>query len=291
MVVGRLGAEQPVDGGIGISGLHIDVGARVDRRRRGDGLELVGAAVAERAVPRLGAVLHEAVVGGDVGGPGVALRRGEEEQAKLRAGGKPRGLERSAEGDRIGAVAVGRRAFDGGLRLRGGRQEASSARAGSAPARPWRARRAAISTPAAGLPCAKPNLRLSTALGNIAYVACTFAKLSRIIFIAPCRRFYCRRRQVRSLKQALLPQPHSKGRRTLYWPIFVARHRPLRFPEYERCVYAVGRRPRPAPGDPVPFARRDSPSGVRRCLLEDKRPFTEAASGAVLTANFLALHK
>ncbi len=73
------------------------------------------------SLKKLGAVLHEGVEGRDVRRTRVPRRRGPEQQPELGAGGEARRLQRPVEGNRIGAVGLGRGAFDR-LRLGPGRQ-------------------------------------------------------------------------------------------------------------------------------------------------------------------------
>ncbi|MXY90941.1 MAG: hypothetical protein F4Y89_10460 [Gammaproteobacteria bacterium] len=71
---------------------------------------------------RLGAVLHEGVVGREVGRHPVAGRRGDEQQPERRARGEARWLERPVSGNRVGAVGIGRGALHRRLRPRFRRQ-------------------------------------------------------------------------------------------------------------------------------------------------------------------------
>ena len=108
VVVGGLGAAQPVDGdalvGRGVGGGGIVAG--VDGAGAADHPE-ARAVVLDVSMARSGQGLDEGVVGRDVGGRSVALGGGEEHQAELVARGQAGGLEAPVRRDRGGGWRLG----------------------------------------------------------------------------------------------------------------------------------------------------------------------------------------
>ena len=107
VLVGGLGAVEPVDGhalvGRGVGGFSVvsgvGVGGAADRPE-------VRAVVLDVGVAGRGAGLDEGVVVRDVGGRGVALRGGEEQQPELVAGAQAVGDEAPVRGDSVGDGGV-----------------------------------------------------------------------------------------------------------------------------------------------------------------------------------------
>ena len=115
VVVGDLGAVEPVDGDARAGGAGVvagvDGGSAPDRPEP----RAVGPDV---GVAGRGEVLDEGVVGRDIGGRAVALGGGEEQQPELVAAGQAGGREAPVIGDRGG---VGDGCRDGRRRLAGQR--------------------------------------------------------------------------------------------------------------------------------------------------------------------------
>ena len=103
VLVGGLGAVEPVDGhalvGAGVGGVGVVAG--VDGGGAADHPE-ARAVVLDVGVAGRGAGLDEGVVVRDIGGRGVALGGGEEQQPELVAGAQAGGDEAPVRGDRIG---------------------------------------------------------------------------------------------------------------------------------------------------------------------------------------------
>ena len=103
IAVGDLGASQPVDRPTRTGGRSIIPG--IHRAGRAEDLELVAATVGDGTVARLGAGLHECVVGVDIGRGRIAPCRGDEQQTETVAGGKTGGLQGPVMGNLVGAIA------------------------------------------------------------------------------------------------------------------------------------------------------------------------------------------
>ena len=103
VVVGDLGAVEPVDGDARAGGAGVVAG--VDGAGAADRPEAPAVGL-DGGVAGRGAVLDEGVVVRDVGGQGVALGGGEEQQPELGADGQAGGREAPAREDLVGEGGV-----------------------------------------------------------------------------------------------------------------------------------------------------------------------------------------
>ena len=105
VLVGGLGAVEPVDGHARAGGAGVVAG--VDGGGAADHPE-ARAVGPDVGVAGRGEVLDEGVVVRDIGGRGVALGGGEEQQPERVAGGQAGGLEAPVRGDRVDGAGLGR---------------------------------------------------------------------------------------------------------------------------------------------------------------------------------------